>query len=57
MGQHLQFLRPPKKEFAVLFVVGPRGVPLALAGVLQDSAMVGDMARSPAFLPEVVREH
>ena len=34
-GQLRPLLRPPKKEFAVLFIVGPGRIPFALAGVLQ----------------------
>jgi hypothetical protein len=33
LSQLLQLLRPPKKKFAVRFIVGSGGVPLALAGV------------------------
>jgi hypothetical protein len=32
-GQLRPLLRPPKKEFAVLFIVGPGRIPFALAGV------------------------
>jgi hypothetical protein len=36
-------LRHSMEEFAVLLIVGPGCIPLALAGMLQASAMVGDM--------------
>jgi hypothetical protein len=39
-------LRLPKEEFPVLFIVDVSRVPLALASVLQHSAMVGDMDSS-----------
>ena len=46
-GQLRPILGLPNEEFAVLFIVGPGGAPLALAACSKHSAMVGDIGVTP----------